>query len=89
MSADSTSKTGSKPDQRDTSSVLMRSMLRSVVKVFTTSDAPDYEQPWQTDGPDASVGSGAIVMTRRGPRILTNAHVVENQVSAMFATWRY
>ena len=55
-------------------------MLRSVVKVMTTSDAPDYEQPWQTEGPDAAVGSGAIVMTSRGPRVLTNAHVVQNQV---------
>ncbi|NND46865.1 MAG: serine protease, partial [Woeseiaceae bacterium] len=59
---------------------LMRSMLRSVVKVITTSDAPDYEQPWQTEGPDAAVGSGAIVMTPRGERVLTNAHVVQNQV---------
>ena len=55
-------------------------MLLSVVKVMTTSDAPDYEQPWQTEGPDAAVGSGAIVMTSRGPRVLTNAHVVQNQV---------
>ena len=58
----------------------IRSMLRSVVKVMTTSDAPDYEQPWQTEGPDAAVGSGAIVMTPRGVRVLTNAHVVQNQV---------
>ncbi|MDX2410746.1 MAG: trypsin-like peptidase domain-containing protein [Woeseiaceae bacterium] len=58
----------------------MRSMLRSVVKVITTSDAPDYEQPWQTEGPVAAVGSGAIVMTTRGARVLTNAHVVENQI---------
>lgn len=67
-------------DERRDRSGLMRSMLRSVVKVITTSDAPDYEQPWQTEGPDGSVGSGAIVMTPRGPRVLTNAHVVENQV---------
>lgn len=66
-------------ERRDRSGV-MRSMLRSVVKVMTTSDAPDYEQPWQTEGPDAAVGSGAIVMTPRGPRVLTNAHVVQNQV---------
>jgi S1-C subfamily serine protease len=58
----------------------MRSILRSVVKVMTTSDIPDYEQPWQTEGPDAAVGSGAIVMTPRGARVLTNAHVVQNQV---------
>jgi len=66
-------------ERRDRSG-LMRSMLRSVVKVMTTSDGPDYEQPWQTEGPDAAVGSGAIVMTPRGARVLTNAHVVQNQV---------
>jgi S1-C subfamily serine protease len=52
----------------------------SVIKVFTQSDAPDYDQPWQTQGVDSSVGSGLIVRTKRGPRVLTNAHVVENQV---------
>jgi len=70
---------GSIAERRDRSG-LIRSMLRSVVKVTTTSDAPDYEQPWQTEGPNGAVGSGAIVSTRRGPRVLTNAHVVENQV---------
>ena len=80
MSEDSTPRTTSEPYELETPSVLMRSMLRSVVKVITTSDAPDYEQPWQTEGPAASVGSGAIVMTPRGARVLTNAHVVENQV---------
>jgi S1-C subfamily serine protease len=74
-----TERRGSIAERRDRSG-LMRSMLRSVVKVMTTSDAPDYEQPWQTEGPDAAVGSGAIVMTSRGPRVLTNAHVVQNQV---------
>lgn len=68
------------PDEGDVRSGLMRSMLRSVVKVITTSDAPDYDQPWQTEGPDGAVGSGVIVMTSRGPRVLTNAHVVQNQV---------
>ena len=57
-----------------------RSFFPSVVKVFTVSDAPNYEQPWQTDGPASSSGSGAIIRTRQGPRVLTNAHVVENQV---------
>ena len=74
-----TERRGSIAERRDRSG-LMRSMLRSVVKVMTTSDAPDYEQPWQTEGPDAAVGSGAIVMTSRGARVLTNAHVVQNQV---------
>ncbi len=80
MSEDS--KTGTTPvlDEPDGRSGLMRSMLRSVVKVITTSDAPDYDQPWQTEGPDGAVGSGVIVMTSRGARVLTNAHVVQNQV---------
>ncbi len=56
------------------------SLLSAVVRVLTVSDEPDYEQPWQTRGPSLSSGSGAIVSTRRGLRILTNAHVVQNQV---------
>jgi len=53
---------------------------QSVVKVLAQSDAADYDQPWQTEGVVSSVGSGFIVSTKRGPRVLTNAHVVENQV---------
>jgi S1-C subfamily serine protease len=55
-------------------------VLRSVVRVLTTSDAPDYDQPWQTQGVTSSTGSGAIIETERGLRVLTNGHVVENQV---------
>lgn len=55
-------------------------ILRSVVKVMTVSNEPDYDQPWQTRGPTGSTGSGAIVRTERGLRVLTNAHVVQNQV---------
>ena len=80
MTEDSKTGTTAALDEHDGRSGLMRSMLRSVVKVMTTSDAPDYDQPWQTDGPDGAVGSGVIVMTSRGARVLTNAHVVENQV---------
>ena len=57
-----------------------RDVLGSVVKVATVSDEPDFEQPWQTRGPQGSTGSGAVIRTRRGLRILTNAHVVQNQV---------
>jgi len=56
------------------------SLLRAVVKVLCVSDAPDYDQPWQTDGPTNSVGSGVIVDTSRGLRVLTNAHCVANHV---------
>ena len=31
-------------------------------------------------GPTSSTGSGAIIETERGLRVLTNAHVVQNQV---------
>ncbi len=53
-------------------------LLRSVVKVLCVSDAPDYEQPWQSQGPTSSSGSGVIIQTSRGCRILTNAHCVSN-----------
>jgi S1-C subfamily serine protease len=55
-------------------------LLRSVVKVMTVSDAPDYDQPWQNVGPNNSSGSGAIVETKRGLRVLTNAHCVQDHV---------
>ncbi len=58
----------------------LRPLLPSVVKVMTVSDAPDYDQPWQTAGPTSGSGSGAIIETPRGLRILTNSHVVENRV---------
>ena len=51
-----------------------------MVKVLCVSDAPDYEQPWQTHGPSSSFGSGAVLQTTRGLRVLTNAHCVANHV---------
>lgn len=58
----------------------LNKLLRAVVRVSTISDAPDYEQPWQTQGPESSTGSGVVVRTRSGMRVLTNAHCVENAV---------
>ncbi|HEY6723955.1 MAG TPA: trypsin-like peptidase domain-containing protein [Polyangiaceae bacterium] len=66
--------------RRQPKSIPTPDLLRSVVKVLTVSDDPDYDQPWQTRGPSSSTGSGAIVKTKRGLRVLTNAHVVQNQV---------
>ncbi len=65
---------------RQPKSIPTSELLRSVVKVLTVSDDPDYDQPWQTRGPSSATGSGAIVHTKRGLRVLTNAHVVQNQV---------
>ena len=56
----------------------LKKLRQSVVKVMTVSDPPDYEQPWQTLGASSATGSGAVVETLQGPRILTNAHVVED-----------
>jgi S1-C subfamily serine protease len=55
-------------------------LLRGVVKVLAVSDPPDYDQPWQTEGADSSFGSGVVVSTSRGLRILTNAHCVQDHV---------
>jgi len=52
----------------------------AVVKVMTQADPPDYEQPWQTQGVSSCTGSGSIIQTKAGLRVLTNAHVVQNQV---------
>src|SRR5690606_10131498 len=58
----------------------LEELLHAVVNVITVSDAPDYEQPWQTEGPSHCSGSGAVVETAKGSRVLTNAHCVENAV---------
>lgn len=55
-------------------------LLRSVVKVLCVSDAPNHDQPWQTMGPRSSFGSGCVLATPLGPRVITNAHCVENHV---------
>jgi S1-C subfamily serine protease len=46
-----------------------------VVKIFATTQEPDFDSPWQTRTPSSSTGSGVII----GPhRVLTGAHVVAN-----------
>ena len=45
----------------------------TVVKVFSTSRAPDLYKPWAKQAPRESTGTGVII---EGKRILTNAHVV-------------
>jgi len=48
----------------------------SMVKIYTVQDQPDYDNPWNMCGPEASSGSGCVI---KGNRILTNAHVVSDQ----------
>lgn len=52
----------------------------SVVKIFTTYRAPDFEAPWTKLPPEEISGTGFVI---EGDRILTNAHVVE-QASQIF-----
>ncbi|KAB2896157.1 MAG: serine protease [Kofleriaceae bacterium] len=44
-----------------------------VVRVFATTQEPDYDSPWQTKSPSSSTGSGVVIA---GNAILTGAHVV-------------
>ena len=53
----------------------IREVEQSIVKIYTTSAAPDYFTPWRLMTPSQSSGSGAVI---DGNRILTNAHVVAN-----------
>lgn len=47
----------------------------SVVRVFATTQVPDFDNPWQSQSPTNSTGSGVVI----GPgQILTGAHVVAN-----------
>lgn len=51
-------------------------MTRSaVVRIYATTQDPDYDSPWQARVPSSSTGSGVVI----GPgRVLTGAHVVAN-----------
>lgn len=47
----------------------------AVVRIFATTQEPDYDSPWQARVPSSSTGSGVVIGDRR---ILTGAHVVAN-----------
>lgn len=50
---------------------------RAAVKIFTVIKRPNYYQPWDLGYQSNSGGSGCVI---EGRRILTNAHVVADQV---------
>lgn len=52
-------------------------LRRSVVKLFTVIKEPNYYKPWELAYQHTSGGSGCILSDHR---ILTNAHVVANQL---------
>jgi S1-C subfamily serine protease len=47
----------------------------AMVKIYLVANRPDYDHPWNRQGPEAASGSGGIIA---GERILTNAHVVSD-----------
>lgn len=53
----------------------IRAVESSIVKIYTTTAAPDYFTPWRLLTPSQSSGSGSVIENNR---ILTNAHVVAN-----------
>jgi len=53
--------------------------LDSVVKIFTVYSSPIYSLPWM-DIPHEGSGSGCVI---KGKRILTNAHVVSDQIMVL------
>jgi S1-C subfamily serine protease len=48
---------------------------KSLVRITTTSQEPDYKVPWNPGNINRGVGAGFIIA---GPRIVTNAHVISN-----------
>ena len=48
----------------------------SIVKIYCVRNSPDYDNPWDRQGPQRKFhGSGCVIS---GKRILTNAHVVSD-----------
>ncbi len=50
---------------------------KSLVKIFTTMQDPNFYEPWRIGSPQYVSGSGCVLP---GNRILTNAHVVSNAI---------
>lgn len=52
-------------------------LQKSIVKIFTTMQEPNYYEPWRIGAQQNVSGSGCVIA---GNRILTNAHVVSNAI---------
>ena len=55
--------------------VKVNDVRRSLVRITTTSQEPDYRVPWNPGSVSVGIGAGFVI---EGDRILTNAHVVSN-----------
>ena len=59
-----------------TLSLANQNIQNSVVKIYTTQNNPDYDNPWNTLSPELIGGTGCAI---KNNLIQTNAHVVSNQ----------
>ena len=49
---------------------------KSVIQISTFSQQPAWDAPWRFDSVRRSGGSGFVIQTEKGKRIMSNAHVV-------------
>ncbi|HEX4084066.1 MAG TPA: trypsin-like peptidase domain-containing protein [Chthoniobacteraceae bacterium] len=63
------------PSAATTPAIPVPSIHRSLARITTTSQDPNYREPWASGQISEAVGTGLII---DGERILTNAHVVSN-----------
>ena len=59
----------------------LSSINKSVVNIRVDSSVFDYDTPWASSGVQRSSGTGFIVQTKSGNRIITNAHVVSGAIN--------
>jgi S1-C subfamily serine protease len=63
------------PSAASTPAIPVPSIHRSLARITTTSQDPNYREPWSAGSIEEAVGTGFII---DGERIVTNAHVVSN-----------
>jgi len=63
------------PSAASTPAIPVPSIHRSLARITTTSQDPNYREPWAAGQISGGVGTGFIIDSER---ILTNAHVVSN-----------
>ena len=62
----------------DASSVEREAIEASIIKIHVTGNAHDYGNPWQAPKEENGTGTGFVIETKAGLRLMTNAHVVAN-----------
>jgi len=63
------------PSAASTPAIPVPAIHRSLARITTTSQDPNYREPWAAGAISGGVGTGFVI---DGERIMTNAHVVSN-----------